>query len=188
MKILFISGHPRLHSGSVANKAILDVLEKEFPQAEFRYLDRLYPDFKINVEAEQNALLEADLIVWQFPFFWYAAPSLMKIWEEDVLTHGFAYGSTAKLGGKKLLVSFTTGTPASAYTGKEGSVANMEALLTIFKSISTVCNLDYQGAMYINGVFYIPGGDQEVIEKQRVRAVEYAQTLVKRIHEIESQK
>ena len=108
MKTLIISGHPDL-STSVANQTILDELEKAFPDAEIRKLDQLYPTANIDVDAEQKALLEADLIVWQFPFWWYSLPWLMKKWLDEVFLHGFAHGSTGKLGGKKLLVSFTTG-------------------------------------------------------------------------------
>ena len=63
MKTLIISGHPDL-STSVANQTILDELEKAFPDAEIRKLDQLYPTANIDVDAEQKALLEADLIVW----------------------------------------------------------------------------------------------------------------------------
>ena len=76
--ILIISGHPDL-SASVANAAILAHLERELPQAEIRRLDTLYPDYRFNIEAEQSALLKADIIVFQFPFSWYAMPGLMKL-------------------------------------------------------------------------------------------------------------
>ena len=69
--ILVVSGHTDLNN-SVANKAILERLENKLPQAEFVYLDKLYSDFQIDVEAEQEKLLNADIIVLQFPIFWYA--------------------------------------------------------------------------------------------------------------------
>lgn len=40
----------------------------------------------------------------------------MKQWLDEVFVHGFAHGSTAKLGGKKLILSFTTGAPQALYT------------------------------------------------------------------------
>ena len=60
--ILVVSGHTDLNN-SVANKAILERLENKLPQAEFVYLDKLYSDFQIDVEAEQEKLLNADIIV-----------------------------------------------------------------------------------------------------------------------------
>lgn len=66
--ILVISGHPEL-THSVANATILDEVETALPDVEIRRLDRLYPDGKFNIAAEQESLLRADVIVWQFPFF-----------------------------------------------------------------------------------------------------------------------
>ena len=51
--ILVVSGHTDLNN-SVANKTILEELTKQLPEAEFVYLDKLYPDFKINIEAERS--------------------------------------------------------------------------------------------------------------------------------------
>ena len=101
--ILIVSGHTDLND-SVANKTILEELEKELPQAEFDYLDRLYPDFQIDIPAEQEKLVKADVLVLQFPVFWYAIPSLMSRWMEQAFQHGFSHGSTGdKLKGKKLI-------------------------------------------------------------------------------------
>lgn len=113
--ILVVSGHPDLNH-SIANATILDELATALPDAEIRRLDWLYPDSKFNIAAEQESLLQADVIVWQFPFSWYGLPGLMKQWLDEVFVHGFAHGSTAKLGGKKLLLSFTTGAPQALYT------------------------------------------------------------------------
>ena len=77
-RILIISGHPDL-SASVANAAILAHVARELPEAEIRRLDALYPDYQFDIEAEQSALLAADIIVFQFPFSWYAMPGLMKL-------------------------------------------------------------------------------------------------------------
>lgn len=74
--VLIISGHTNL-SASVANKTILDTVHKLLPEVEIVKLDELYPDFRINVEVEQQRLLKADIIVLEFPVFWYSAPSSM---------------------------------------------------------------------------------------------------------------
>lgn len=52
--ILIVSGHPDLKV-SVANATILGTLEKELPEAEIARLDSLYPDFRIDVNKEQEA-------------------------------------------------------------------------------------------------------------------------------------
>ena len=80
--VLIISGHTNL-AASVANKTILETLNERLPEAEIVKLDELYPDFKIDVEAEQQKLLRADIIVLQFPLFWYSAPSILERWMEE---------------------------------------------------------------------------------------------------------
>ena len=78
-KILIISGHPDLND-SFANKTILKEIHKLLPEAEIAYLDKLYPDFRIDVPKEQERLLHSDIIVLQYPLFWYTAPSLLHRW------------------------------------------------------------------------------------------------------------
>ena len=121
-QVLIISGHPD-SAQSTANALIIKEVLKQLANVEIRYLDKLYPDYQIDVAAEQDALIRADVIVWQFPFYWYSTPALLKKWIDDVHTHGFAYGSTGnKLHGKKLIISFTTGGTSRDYSesGHEG--------------------------------------------------------------------
>ena len=76
-KVLIISGHPELRDNSFANKIIMEDLAKLLPDAVIDDLSALYPDYKINVEAEQKKLTNADIIVLQFPIFWYSCPALL---------------------------------------------------------------------------------------------------------------
>lgn len=83
---------------------------------EVRDLYALYPDGKVDVAVEQAALEAADRIVLQFPMYWYSTPSLLKQWQDDVLTYGWAYGSTGTaLHGKELLVAASSGSPSEKY-------------------------------------------------------------------------
>lgn len=83
-----------------------------------------YPDFVIDVEAEQKLLSDADAVVFQHPIYWYAAPALLKLWFEKVLTVGFAYGAGGDaLLGKRCLWAVTTGGDKFAYS-EEGMHEN----------------------------------------------------------------
>lgn len=111
--ILVVSGHPN-PSASLANKTILESLRTAFPQAQFRELASLVKEGRFDPVPEQEALEKADVIVLQFPFNWYSVPGLLKTWIDEVLLHGFAYGSGAKLSGKTVLLSITAGAPEAA--------------------------------------------------------------------------
>lgn len=99
---LLILGHPDIEK-SLANKTIIEELEKNSPDIEIRNLSALYPDYNINAEAEQKALLRHQSIVFQYPLYWYNMPAILKHWFDLVFTYQFAYGSKGdKLKGKTL--------------------------------------------------------------------------------------
>ncbi|WP_165089793.1 NAD(P)H-dependent oxidoreductase [Neisseria yangbaofengii] len=182
MNILIISGHPNL-AQSVANQAILNRLAEGLPNAEIRRLDTLYSENAIDVASEQQALLTADVIVWQFPFYWYSLPALLKKYLDDVFLHGFAHGSTAKLGGKKLLLSFTTGAPEQAYIAD--AMGNIDDLLLPLKSTAKLCNLEWLPPVYTHGISYIARTDQNALDAQRSQAKQHAERVIAQLQALE---
>ncbi|OOF57285.1 NAD(P)H-dependent oxidoreductase [Rodentibacter myodis] len=175
-KVLIVSGHPDLNH-SVANNEILQTVEKNLPNAKIHRLDSLYPNYHFDIEAEQTAILEADIIVFQFPFSWYSVPGLMKLWIDKVFVHGFAHGSTAKIGGKKLIISTTMGAPAEIYQ-KDGFFKHtIEEYLPQFETFATLCGLEYLPPVITCGVSYV-GRDEEKIAEQKVIAQEHAARLI----------
>ncbi|WP_434357183.1 NAD(P)H-dependent oxidoreductase [Parasalinivibrio latis] len=117
-RILLISGHPDL-SSSLANKTILEKLSG-FSGLEVRALDTLYPDFHIDVETEQHALMCADVVIFQFPLYWSTYPAIMKQWFDAVYTFNFAFGPEGdKLKGKKTILSITCGATENSYSEGE---------------------------------------------------------------------
>jgi NAD(P)H dehydrogenase (quinone) len=45
-----------------------------------------------DVRAEQEKLLWADVLILQFPLWWYTMPAILKGWVDRVYAYGFAYG------------------------------------------------------------------------------------------------
>jgi len=152
--ILIVSGHTDLNN-SVANKNILNQLKEKLPNAEFDLLSELYPNYQIDIEKEQNKLLKADIIVLQYPLFWYSMPSILERWLEEVFKHEFSHGSTGdKLKGKKLIVSLTTGAPEEAYS-KEGRMGHeIDDFLNPIKVTCKECQMELLGIVKTYGVSY----------------------------------
>lgn len=48
-------------------------------------------DIPAQVRAEHAKLAAAELLVLQFPLWWYGPPAILKGWQDRVLTDGFAY-------------------------------------------------------------------------------------------------
>jgi len=112
---LVILAHPHFDQ-SIANKAIIEELSCSDIDFEIRNLSALYLTFQIDVKAEQEALLKHQEVIFQYPFYWYNMPAILKHWFDEVFTYQFAYGSQGdKLKGKYFIPSFTVGAPESEY-------------------------------------------------------------------------
>ncbi|XP_074126606.1 ribosyldihydronicotinamide dehydrogenase [quinone]-like isoform X1 [Sminthopsis crassicaudata] len=82
-----------------------------------------------DVIEEQKKVQEADLIIFQFPLYWFSVPAIMKGWMDRVLCQGFAFEfpecfDRGFLQNKLALISFTTGGDAELYskTGLSGDI------------------------------------------------------------------
>ncbi|ALN71917.1 NAD(P)H-dependent oxidoreductase [Aureimonas sp. AU20] len=85
-----------------------------------------------NIVAEQEKLAAADLLILQFPVWWFGMPAIMKGWADRVFARGFAYlpgrkYDTGMFKGKLALVSATTGTSADTYApdGIDGDILSV---------------------------------------------------------------
>ena len=176
--VLIVSGHPELRDNSFANKIIMEDLAKLLPDAVIDDLSALYPDYQINVEAEQQKLIDADIIVLQFPIFWYSCPALLAKWLEDVFVRGFSHGSTGKaLAHKKLLLSFTTGAPESAY----GGAFPAEMMTGRFSQTAGLTGMVYEGAVATYAVSYADRTDPARAAAMTEASHAHAKRLVEKI-------
>ncbi|MFJ4376380.1 NAD(P)H-dependent oxidoreductase [Pseudomonas japonica] len=76
--------------------------------------------FAAQVQAEQDKLSKADLLILQFPLWWFSMPGILKGWVDRVFARGFAYSTGRKYAsghfhGKKALLCITTGTASTLY-------------------------------------------------------------------------
>lgn len=67
-----------------------------------------------DIRAELDKLLAADLVIFNFPIYWFAMPAIMKGWIDRVLVSGTCYGGKriydrGGLKGKRALVATTCG-------------------------------------------------------------------------------
>lgn len=67
-----------------------------------------------DIQQELDKLLWADLLILNFPIFWFSAPAILKGWIDRVLVSGICYGGKrfydqGGLIGKKALVTVTLG-------------------------------------------------------------------------------
>ncbi|MGW8957690.1 NAD(P)H-dependent oxidoreductase [Paenibacillus sp. NPDC055715] len=135
MSTLVIVTHPNLAESRV-NKRWAHELKKQ-SGVTVHNLYEVYPDEKINVAQEQEMLEQHDRIVLQFPFYWYSTPSLLKKWEDAVLTYGWAFGSEGgKLQGKELLIALSAAGVEENYQQDGRNKYTIEELLRPLEATS----------------------------------------------------
>lgn len=141
-KLILYYAHPG-HRHSHANKALID-RAKQVDGITIVDLYQEYPRFDIDVDREQQRLLDHDVILLQFPIFWYSTPSLVKEWEDLVLEHGFAYGVNGdRLRGKRLMLAVTAAGPADAYTMQGYQRYPLRTFLTPLEQTARLCHMAF---------------------------------------------
>ena len=151
-KVLVVFCHPALENSRI-NRAWVD-RARALSGITVRDLYELYPDFDINIRAEQKALLEHDIIVLQHPLYWYSPPALMKQWFELTLEHGWAYGAGGDaLKGTPLLQAVSTGGDMDAYTPEGFHGSTLAEFLLPCKRTATLCGMDYLPPFVAHGAF-----------------------------------
>jgi len=141
--ILVLAAHPDLARSQVT-RALLAALPTS-PAArrvELRDLYRLYPDYSIRIDAEQRALAAARLVVLLHPIHWYGMPALQKLWLDEVLRLGWAYGpGGTALRGKDCWLVTSTGGSAQAYDEAGYHRHAFDGFLLPLRCTAEVCSL-----------------------------------------------
>lgn len=103
--------------------------------------------FAAEVEREIANLEWCDLLILQFPLWWFGLPAILKGWADRVLAFGRVYGQgriydTGAFRGKRAFLSLTTGGPREAYV-KGGFNGDLDVILKpIHRGILYFCGFD----------------------------------------------
>ncbi|MGD8110881.1 NAD(P)H-dependent oxidoreductase [Vibrio sp. NTOU-M3] len=141
-KVLVLYAHPSQHRSEV-NQPLINAAE-QIEGVTIVDLYYEYPHYHINVDAEQQRLLEHDVVIFQFPLYWYSTPAILKEWQDLVLEYGFAYGHEGTaLHGKRFLCSLTAGGKAEAYHAQGYNHFKIRELLSPLEQMATLTGMQY---------------------------------------------
>lgn len=170
MKTLILVFHPDITTSRI-NRRLAEEMEKQTDVTVHRVYE-VYPNEQIDVTAEQRLLEQHDRVVLQFPFYWYSTPSLLKKWEDEVLTYGWAYGSNGdKLHGKELLIAVSTAGTEEYYTPSGRHKYTVPELLRPFQATSNLIGTRYLTPFIVYGVWQM---SDENLEQSARDYVAYA--------------
>jgi NAD(P)H dehydrogenase (quinone) len=136
--------------------------------------------FAPELETEIRKLETADLVILQFPLWWFGLPAIMKGWVDRVFAMGRAYGrgriyEKGHFLGKRALLSLTTGGFQASYItgGEEGDILGI--LRPIHRGIFRFTGFD----VLAPSIFYGPARVEESVRAgwlleytERLKAIE----------------
>lgn len=138
---------------SRVNQAMAEAV-RDLPGVEVRDLYALYPDYHIDVQAEQKPLAAAGLLVWHHPLQWYAGPPLLKEWIDEVLQQGWAYGpGGTALRGKRVLSAVSTGGKEAAYQHEGFHKYTVSDFLRPYERTATLCGMKFLEPFVFHGSY-----------------------------------
>ena len=117
-----------------------------------RDLYTLYPDYLIDVAAEQKALADAQLVVWLQPLHWYGMTPLLKLWVDEVFSFGWAYGPGGRaLLGKDLWLVTSTGGREQAYRPDGTNRYFFDAFLHPYEQTAALVGMRWLPPLLLHG-------------------------------------
>lgn len=116
------------------------------PQTEEAYATQ-HDGFAPELEAEICRLEGCDLLIFQFPIWWFGLPAILKGWVDRVFAMGCLYGGgrvyeTGVMRGRRAMLSLTTGAPPDPFSpdGTHGDI--MGVLRPIHRGIFRFVGFD----------------------------------------------
>lgn len=174
MKTLVYVAHPNIEESTI-NKAWLEAAEK-VEGVTLRQICQLYPDGEIDLALEQGLMEEHDRIIWQYPFYWYAAPWELKRFIDKTFTFGWAYGAGGmKLQGKEIGVAVSCGSPEEAFSPEGSQKHSLGEYLNVMDGIAAFVGMKYIG----HWSFYDTYNKEHVLKELEPNCQGYQEWLVK---------
>jgi glutathione-regulated potassium-efflux system ancillary protein KefG len=141
-RILLLLAHPSIERSEV-NQPMVNAI-KDLENVTLVDLYAEYFNFQIDIDVEQQRLLTHDVIIFQYPLYWYSTPAILKEWQDLVLEYGFAYGSKGKaLHGKIFLNAVSAGGKEAAYRAEGYNHFTIRELLHPIEQMTALCGMVY---------------------------------------------
>ncbi|ELB2159366.1 NAD(P)H-dependent oxidoreductase [Vibrio parahaemolyticus] len=149
-KVLILFAHPSQHRSEVNTPLFKEAQKIEGVTCVDLYGE--YPRFNINIDREQQRLREHDVVIFQFPLYWYSTPAILKEWQDLVLEYGFAYGTEGtELQGKTMLCVLSASGKEEAYKAEGYNHFTIRELLSPIEQMSALTGMHYIAPLALFG-------------------------------------
>jgi glutathione-regulated potassium-efflux system ancillary protein KefF len=162
--VYVLAAHPNLRESRV-NRRLLEAASG-LPGVDVNDLFASSPDYDIDVQAEQARAQAAQLIVLLHPIQWYSMPALMKLWLDEVLAVGWAYGGGNALQGKDLWLVASLGGSEASYHPQGYNRYFFDAFVPPYEQTAALCGLRFLPPMLLYGAYQ--ASDEEIAQHAAV--------------------
>lgn len=160
-KVLVIFAHPSQHRSEVNQPLFKAAQGIDGVTTVDLYGE--YPTFNIDIGREQQRLMDHDVILFQFPLFWYSTPAILKEWQDLVLEYGFAYGREGTaLHGKIFFCAISAGGMKEAYQTDGYNHFTIRQLLHPLEQTAQLTGMTYLPP-------FVLFGSRTAVEEHRIR-------------------
>jgi glutathione-regulated potassium-efflux system ancillary protein KefF len=150
--VLVLVAHPDIARSRVNRALAAQARLLPSGDVEVRDLYALYPDYMIDIEAEQAALAAARTVVWVHPVQWYSMPALLKLWMDEVLAFRWAYGPGGRaLVGKCVWLVVSTGGVEASYRQRAGEVDPFGRFLAPYRQTAETVGMTFLDPLVFHG-------------------------------------
>jgi modulator of drug activity B len=122
--VLIINGaQARGVAQGLLNKTLFELAKAEL-QSHYQVLETTIAE-GYQIREEQEKFKQADVVIFQYPVFWFSVPGALKTYLDDVYEHGVfftgsdRYGEGGLLQGKRYLLSTSWNAPHDVFSGKD---------------------------------------------------------------------
>jgi glutathione-regulated potassium-efflux system ancillary protein KefF len=167
-QILVLAAHPHFEHSRVNAQMMRSAAASSLAdRVQVRDLYALYPDYLIDVAAEQRELAAAQLVVWLQPLHWYGMTPLLKLWVDEVFAFGWAYGPGGKaLVGKDLWLVTSTGGAEDSYRPQGTNRHFFDAFLPPYEQTAALCGMRFLPPLLLHGAHRV--GEAELAAHAQV--------------------
>jgi glutathione-regulated potassium-efflux system ancillary protein KefF len=153
-RIYLIAAHPHWRESHVTRRMVDAAQSAAAAGARIDINDLYgsYPDYAIDAEAEKARVEAADLVVLVHPIQWYSMPALQKLWLDDVLRYGWAYGEGGTaLRGKDMWLVASTGATEDSYHPQGYNRYFFDAFLPPYEQTAALCGMRFLPPLVLHG-------------------------------------
>lgn len=183
MKTLIIVSHPDIEDSN--SQQFLKEASEGLQNVTYHHLESTYPTGEIDVAHEQELLAQHDRILFQFPFYWYSSPAMLKHWQDEVLEERVAYGSGGNLlKGKELGLVMIIGVAEKEYQVGGLEHFTISQLTAPYLALANKCQMSFIRPFAIFQYYYKSELEQMklLVDYQQYLTLENFSSLHSRVH------